>query len=337
MSRRDFLRVAGVVAVAGSGLVAIADRARALTINPRSSWAIDRPPLGPLPSEDVRFLLVHHSASQNGHTSADAPGILRGFYDYHTSPEKGWNDIAYNFLIDAGGGVWEGRSGSIAGSVAGDATGGNQGFSQLVCVIGDYNSATPTGASLQSLVSLLAWLADKHSVATNPGAEVTFVSKGSNKWPAGTSVTTRTITGHRTMSNTTCPGDNLYSYVAGSLTADVDATRSGVVVAPTTQPPLPPVDSTPASVTSSSTNQLTTTVADAVPTPAPSGPTSTLTDVDDLTPTLLPEPVQASPLTSAPPPTTADTGSSGSLLLWSGAGLAALATTMLAWRYRRMS
>jgi len=109
MSRRDFLRVAGVVAVAGSGFVATADRARALTINPRSSWAIDRPPLGPLPSEDVRFLLVHHSASQNGHTSADAPGILRGFYDYHTSSEKGWNDIAYNFLIDAGGGVWEGR------------------------------------------------------------------------------------------------------------------------------------------------------------------------------------------------------------------------------------
>lgn len=337
MSRRDFLRVAGVIAVAGSGLVVTADRAGALTINPRSSWAIDRPPLGPLPGEDVRFLLVHHSASQNGHTSADAPGILRGFYDYHTSPEKGWDDIAYNFLIDAGGGVWEGRFGSIAGSVAGDATGGNQGFSQLVCLIGDYNSATPTAASLQSLVSLLAWLADKHAVPTGPGSEITFVSKGSNKWPAGTSVTTPTITGHRNMSNTTCPGDNLYSYVAGELTGDVDATRSGVVVAPTPQPSPGPTDTIPPPVTASTTHQLTTTVADVVPTPAPSGPTSTLADIDDLTPTFLPEPVQASPLTSAPTPTSAGTGNQGSPLLWGGAGLAAVATAMLAWRYRRMS
>lgn len=96
-------------------------------INPRSAWAIDRPPKGPLPAEDVRFLLVHHSASQAGHTPEQAPAILRSFYDDHTSAENGWSDIAYNFLIDSGGGIWEGRSGSIAGAVAGDATGGNQG------------------------------------------------------------------------------------------------------------------------------------------------------------------------------------------------------------------
>lgn len=100
----------------------------------------------------MKFLLVHHSASRNGHSTADAPGILRSFYDYHTGPEKGWNDIAYNFLIDAGGGIWEGRSGSFDGPVAGDATGGNQGFTQLVCLIGDYNVAQPSIASLSSPV-----------------------------------------------------------------------------------------------------------------------------------------------------------------------------------------
>ncbi|HEY7824423.1 MAG TPA: N-acetylmuramoyl-L-alanine amidase, partial [Acidimicrobiia bacterium] len=110
----------------------------------------------------MRFLIVHHSASRNGHSGADAPGILRSFYDYHTSAEKGWNDIAYNFLIDADGGIWEGRAGSLDGPVAGDATGGNQGFSQLVCIIGDYNTARPSQASLSSLVWLLAWLADRY-------------------------------------------------------------------------------------------------------------------------------------------------------------------------------
>lgn len=342
LSRRQFLRVAGTVALVGGGMVGSARPARALTINPRSSWAIDRPPLGPLSTEDVRFLLVHHSASQNGHTTADAPGILRSFYDFHTSPEKGWNDIAYNFLIDSGGGVWEGRFGSIAGSVAGDATGGNQGFSQLACVIGDYNAATPSTASKQSLVSLLAWLADKHGVATSPGSETTFVSKGSNKWPAGVSVTTPTITGHRNMSNTTCPGDNLYSFVVGSLMADVTATRGGAPVATTTEAgaastaaAAPSTTSTVEETTTAPT--VTSTIADPIPTPVPT--TAALPpNVPDPFPTVLADPVVTLPVVSA---AVADSEIASttvaSPLVWGGAGLATLATGLLAWRYRRMN
>ena len=247
--------------------------AHGLTINPRSSWAIDRAPKGPLDSEDVRFLLVHHSASRNGHTGNEAPGILRSFYDFHTGPEKGWNDIAYNFLIDADGGIWEGRTGSLAGPVAGDATGGNQGFSQLVCVIGDYNSAQPTAASVSSLVLLLAWLADRYGVSTLPGAEVSFTSRGSNRWPLGTTVVTPTINGHRAMSLTTCPGDNLHSYVIGGLTADVDAVRGGST--PSTQPPTTtttqpttttePTPTTTSRGTTTSTGSSTTSVGARVP------------------------------------------------------------------------
>ncbi|HSM44298.1 MAG TPA: N-acetylmuramoyl-L-alanine amidase, partial [Acidimicrobiia bacterium] len=210
LTRRQFIGAAAGLAVVANGL---ALPARGVTINPRSSWAVDRPPKGPLSSEDVRFLIVHHSASRNGHSGADAPAILRSFYDFHTSPEKGWNDIAYNFLIDADGGIWEGRAGSLAGPVAGDATGGNQGYTQLVCIIGDYNSAQPRAASLSSLVALLAWLADRYEVSTAPGAQISFTSRGSNLHPAGSEVVTPTITGHRTMSRTSCPGANLDSYV----------------------------------------------------------------------------------------------------------------------------
>ncbi len=337
LSRRRFL-LGGTAAVAAGTILVRPRRADALTINPRSSWAIDRPPKGPLPGEDVRFLLVHHSASRNGHTTAEAPGILRAFYDFHTGPEKGWNDIAYNFLIDAEGGIWEGREGSIAGSVAGDATGGNQGFSQLVCVIGDYNLISPPEAALSSLTQLLAWLADKHGVATSPGSTVTFTSQGSNKWPAGTSVTTPTINGHRAMSATTCPGDNLYEIVAGSLTADVDATRNGAP--PPTNPTTVPPDPTTSFVDATTVPEETATSA--VPTTAPADPVPTAS-----TPSTPAGAVVASVVSSSSTfpeveilPATAEAAAEEpqgrNPLVWGAAGLAAAATAGLAWRYKRM-
>jgi hypothetical protein len=221
-----------------------------LTINPRSTWATSHPPRGALDVEDVRFLLVHHSASRNGHTAEDVPGILREWYDFHTGPQRGWSDIAYNFIVDSEGGIWEGREGSLAGAVAGDATGGNQGFSQLVCVIGDYSEERPTPESLESLARMLGWLADKHGVSTSPGSQVSFTSRGSNLWPAGAEVTTPTITGHRRMSKTTCPGDNLFSYVAGGLMADVEALRRSRSTAPATAPA---ASATPAAPATTST------------------------------------------------------------------------------------
>lgn len=206
-------------------------------IRHRAEWAADRPPVGPLADEEVRFLVVHHSASHNGHSGAEAPAIIRSFYDFHTAG-RGWNDIAYNFLIDSDGGIWEGRAGSLDGPVAGDATGGNQGFAQLICVIGDYNSAEPTAASLHSLVSTLAWLADRYDIPTAHDSSVSFVSRGSNRHPAGSEVTTPPITGHRTMSRTSCPGDRLDSYVVDGLMEDVETARIDSLSPTTTTIPM---------------------------------------------------------------------------------------------------
>ncbi|MEX1249259.1 MAG: twin-arginine translocation signal domain-containing protein, partial [Acidimicrobiia bacterium] len=83
-TRREFLRAAGVSLAGGVAIFTVQRPAQALTINPRSSWATDRSPKGPLAGEDVRFLIVHHSASQNGHTPSQVPAILRSFFDYHT-------------------------------------------------------------------------------------------------------------------------------------------------------------------------------------------------------------------------------------------------------------
>jgi len=194
-------------------------------IRPREDWAEGRPPLVPAQIEEVRFLLVHHSASSNKHTADEVPAIIAGFYDYHTGPSKGWSDVAYNFLVDRFGGVWEGRAGSLAGPVVADATGGNQGFSQLVCLIGDFSQEAPTMAARESLVNVLTWLAERDGLDLAASSRVSFDSRGSNRWAAGETVTTATVAGHRDMSLTTCPGDVLYAYVTGDLWADLEALR----------------------------------------------------------------------------------------------------------------
>lgn len=327
LTRRRFIGAAAGLAVVGKGLPL---PARGLSINPRSAWAADRPPKGRLDGEDVRFLVVHHSASRNGHTGADAPSILRSFYDYHTSAAKGWSDIAYNFLIDADGGMWEGRSGSLAGAVAGDATGGNQGFTQLVCIIGDYNTVTLSTASLTSMVWLLAWLADRHGVPTSPGAEVTFTSRGSNKHPAGTSVTTPTITGHRNMSQTTCPGDNLNAYVVGDLMADVHALRAGGT--PTAPSPSTSSTSTP----STAQTPPSTTITEATTTPIPRSTTLPPSPATTFTPnTSLPAPSTTTPVAVEGGSATAS-GLPAVILATAGAFVATGAGLLL-WRFRRMN
>ena len=195
------------------------------TIIPRSSWAGSTcPPMGPLPVEstgNVKFLLVHHTAVPgNTYASADVPAMLRGMYRYHTGT-KGWPEIAYNFFVDRYGRIWEGRAGSLTTPVIPSATGGTQGFSQIACFIGDHTTTAPTAAAAASMTSILAWLARRYQVDPRPQARVTFTSRGSNRWPQGTVVTTRTLEGHRAMSLTACPGDAADTLVRNHFPADV--------------------------------------------------------------------------------------------------------------------
>ena len=146
-------------------------------IAPRSIWGADLPVTGEIEAEDdVRFLLVHHTASTNEYRQDQVIDQIRGFYNFHTSPEKGWPDVAYNFFVDRFGGVWEARAGSVDGPVRGDATGGSQGFALLCSLIGDHSNTEVSPEALDSLTHLLAWLAERHNIDTTPGATVNFKS-----------------------------------------------------------------------------------------------------------------------------------------------------------------
>lgn len=246
-------------------------------IQPRDIWGASLQPTGPLTSEameDVRFLLVHHSASPNNYSKDRTVQYLRSFYDYHTSAQKGWHDIAYNFLVDRYGQIFEGRKGSIQSPVRGDATGGSQGYALLCSFVGDHSDTPPTTEAQSAMVALLAWLAGTYGIDPGPGATTEFVSRGSNLHPEGKLVTTPTITGHRTMSRTTCPGDQAFALVRDSFPAKVrDAlasTPSTISTETTVDPASTSSASTPPTVASTTTPATTEPSTTQVPVqPAP--------------------------------------------------------------------
>lgn len=277
LSRRNLLKGSALVALSAA-LAARSIQARAaraaptpLGIVPRGDWGGDLKPKGSMDPEDVRFLLVHHTQDPGSeYVESQIPKILRSIYDFHTGSEKKWPDIAYNFFVDKFGGIWEGRAGSLAGPVAGSATGGNQGYSQLCCFLGDYSAEPPPDIARAAMVSLLAWLSNRYSIGAGPAAEVTFKSRGSNRFPAGRSITTNTIAGHRDMSQTECPGDACYPYVVGDFRtlvpqrrtqADVAASATGKPATATPAPAAPPASAAPAP-------EATPPASTPVPTPA---------------------------------------------------------------------
>ena len=227
-------------------------------------------PTGPIPDEpDVRFLLVHHTVNANDYSAEQVVGLLEGIFGFHTG-DRGWPDVAYNFLVDRFGTVYEGRTGSLAGAKAGDATGGSQGFAQLCCFIGDHSVAPPSEAAFASMVAMLAFLGDRHGLDLTPGATATFVSRGSNRQPAGTTVTTPTVSGHRDMSSTACPGEFAYASVAdGTFARLATEARTSTTVTPVpTATPTPTPTEAPSTTAASPPPEPTTTTT----TTATSGP-----------------------------------------------------------------
>jgi N-acetylmuramoyl-L-alanine amidase len=168
---------------------------------------------------------IHHSASGNGYSQGDVPALIRSFYKYHTH-SLGWSDIAYNFLVDAFGTIWEGRYGGIDRPVRGAHTLGFNASSTGVCVIGNLDSVQPTQATLDSLARVAGWKLAMYDRDPQGWTQVT--SEGSDKFPSGRVVTLPVIDGHRDTNDTACPGGNLYAQLGNLRIA-----TAGVIAAAT--------------------------------------------------------------------------------------------------------
>jgi N-acetylmuramoyl-L-alanine amidase-like protein len=181
----------------------------------RASWGADeriRRRRHPDYADAVRFAVVHHTAGSNSYTRGQSASIVRGIERYHVLA-NGWDDIGYNFLVDKYGQIFEGRWGGVDRNVVGaHAQGFNQG-SAGVALIGNYDSASVSPAARAALIRLLAWRLDVAHV--DPQSSFSWRSTGNPRYPAGRTITLRTISGHRDTGFTTCPGSQLYGELPG--------------------------------------------------------------------------------------------------------------------------
>jgi hypothetical protein len=187
----------------------------------RASWGADesirRAP--PAYASEVRFAVVHHTAGANDYTRSEAPAVVRAIQLYHVQG-NGWNDIGYNFLVDRFGTVYEGRFGGIDRNVVGaHALGFNTG-SVGIALLGTYGTTKPSAAAQDALLRLISWRLDLAHV--DPTGTSSVVSGGSERFPTGTPVQLRAVSGHRDTGRTECPGDSLYARL-DAIAADARA------------------------------------------------------------------------------------------------------------------
>ncbi len=107
----------------------------------------------------------------------------------------GWPDLAYHFVVDRNGNVYEGRPIEAIGDTFTeyDPTG-----HFLACFEGHFDRQAPSGAQLAAMTRLVAWAMQTYSVSGD------------------------LIGGHRDWAGTTCPGDNMYWRLAGLTRAASD-------------------------------------------------------------------------------------------------------------------
>ncbi|MFE7466441.1 N-acetylmuramoyl-L-alanine amidase [Streptomyces sp. NPDC057499] len=156
----------------------------------------------------VKAAFIHHSATGNNYTCAEAPAVLRGIYRYHVK-SSGWRDIGYNFAVDKCGNIYEGRAGGVTKAVLGAHTLGFNSNTMGIAVLGTFTDSNPPAAAVSAIAKLTAWKLGLFGA--NPKGKVTLVSGGSNKYKKGVKVSLNVISGHRDGYATECPGARLYN------------------------------------------------------------------------------------------------------------------------------
>ena len=175
----------------------------------RADWGADEKLRADDPEyAPVKVAFVHHTASGNGYTQAEAPGIVRAIYAYHTKSLH-WDDIGYNFIVDRFGTIYEGRYGGIDRGVVGAQVGGFNTGSTGISVIGTYTDAAPPDAAVSAVERILAW---KLTIAgLDPRGTGVLTCGLTDRYKKGAEVTFPVIAGHRDANFTECPGDKLYA------------------------------------------------------------------------------------------------------------------------------
>lgn len=141
---------------------------RSLSIISRSEWGADESLMTRAPEIARPTKIIIHYASRMM-PSSDPTATVRALYLYQ-AVTRGLGDLAYNYLIDAQGNIYEGRAGgdSVVAQHARQYSYGSIGIG----IIGDFNSQPMSDESKKSLADLISYLANRHGI--NPEARSNF-------------------------------------------------------------------------------------------------------------------------------------------------------------------
>jgi N-acetylmuramoyl-L-alanine amidase len=161
---------------------------------------------GPYYAEDgLKMAYVHHTVNSNAYPASRADDLIRGIYAYHVRGRH-YCDIAYNFLIDRFGRIFEGRYGGMDQPVVGGHAMGFNTGSTGIAALGTFSTVSPPRAMVNAYRRLLAWRLDVAHLRPTGKAVMESGGGPAQKFKKGQVVTLPVIAGHRDTGFTTCPG-----------------------------------------------------------------------------------------------------------------------------------
>ena len=202
----------------------------------RAQWGADESQRNRDPSycDAVKVGFVHHTVSSSTYTPEQATAQVRSLYAWYTEGLK-YSDMAYNFLVDRFGTLYEGRAGGTSKCVIGGHTAGLNTNSFAVSAMGNFDEFNPPddqmNAMKESIAQLMAWKLGL--TKRDPAGKDTLVSNGSlgsGYWEAGQTATLNRVSGHRDAGNTACPGQYLYAHMGEIRARAADIFKNGVTV-----------------------------------------------------------------------------------------------------------
>lgn len=182
----DSIRIGGAVAEASITRPRIVSRAEWGAQAPRDTPTVNK--------HGVDLVVVHHTAGRNDYSRAESPARVRAYQHYHRNVLE-WSDIGYNALVDRYGTIYEGRAGGFDRAVQGAHASGFNANSFGVSVMGNFTNVDAPQAAYESLADVIAWKATVHDF--DPLGTTERMAKG---------VRVRTVTGHKDVGTTSCPG-----------------------------------------------------------------------------------------------------------------------------------
>jgi hypothetical protein len=159
-------------------------------ILPRAAWTTAKPDLSDMDvMGDIDRITVHHTGMKTDYKSTSykvAVEDIESIRDFHTTDkDRKWADIAYHYIIDPAGRVWQGRPLVYQGA----HTKLNNEHNLGIVVMGDFENQFPAAVQLTTLAAFMGFVRKLYNV---PVAHVYT---------------------HGELKSTECPGKHLQGYM----------------------------------------------------------------------------------------------------------------------------